>query len=109
MKTLTPRVLHALLFLYIGIAAAYQIVATISRVAEYRKVESRVVVPFDIGYEKPVIASVTSEAQQAGISAGDTVRSINGTPYFGRALWQSTIWAAHPGGSVSVVVTKPGG
>ena len=110
LKRAAPKsIIYALLLLYIGVAFAYQIVATASRLAEYRKVESKVFRPFEIADTNPVISKVTPEAEQAGISVGDTLQSLNGAPYYGHALWQHTIWAAHPGDLLHVGLVKPSG
>ncbi len=107
-KTSTPRVLYALLFLYIGIAATYEIIAFVSTAIVYFNLRNQVVEPFRIEGNS-LIADPSDDAKRAGLSAGDTVLSINGTHFTGYALWQRIRWYAHPGETVRVVVRKPGG
>ena len=71
-RTSTLRVLYALLFLYIGIAATYEIVASISAIISYFNLRNQVVEPFRIEGNS-VIADPADNANRAGLSAGDTV------------------------------------
>lgn len=107
-KTSTPRVLCALLFLYIGVIATYEIIAFISIATVYFNLRNQVVEPFRIERDSRV-AEPVAEAKLAGLTAGDTVLSLNGMPFNGYALWHHIRWYAHPGETVRVVVRKTGG
>jgi phosphoserine phosphatase RsbU/P len=104
-KTSTLRVLYALLFLYIAIAATYEIVASVSVIISYFNLRKQVVEPFRIEGNS-LIADPADDAKRAGLSAGDTVLSINGVPFNGYALWHRIRWYARPGETVRVVVRK---
>ncbi|HEX4165274.1 MAG TPA: SpoIIE family protein phosphatase [Bryobacteraceae bacterium] len=108
-KTSKPRILYTLLFLYIGIAGTFEIVAFISATIIYFNFRNQVVEAFQIDQRYPVLTTVTEAARQAGLSVGDTVQSIDGVTYNGYALWHRIRWYAHPGDTVRVVVRKPGG
>ncbi len=107
-KTSAPRVLYALLFLYIGIAGTYEIVAFASTAIVYFNLRNQVVEPFRIEGNS-LVADPAAAAKRAGLSAGDTVLSINGVPFTGYALWHRIRWYAHPGETVRVAVRKPDG
>jgi len=89
--------IHLLLLLYILISGTYQIVATVSLVVAVFDLRHQVRTPYDVGYEQPTITSVAEAAQKAGLRAGDTIESLNGEPYWGRALFQRERWYARPG------------
>jgi phosphoserine phosphatase RsbU/P len=107
-KTSAPRGLYALLFLYIGIAGTYEIIAFVSTTIVYFNLRNQVVEPFRIEGNS-LVADPAADAKRAGLSAGDTVLSINGVPFDGYALWHRIRWYARPGETVRVVVRKPDG
>jgi sigma-B regulation protein RsbU (phosphoserine phosphatase) len=91
---------HLLLLLYILVSGTYQIVAAVSLVVGFFDLRHQVQQPFEVGYEHPTITSVEEAAQKAGLRAGDTIESLNGEPYWGRALFQKVRWYARPGGTM---------
>ena len=97
MKSGRSAPIHLLLLLYILISGTYQIVAAVSLVVGVFDLRHQVQTPFEVGYELPTITSVEEAAQKAGLRAGDTIESLNGEPYWGRALFQKQRWYARPG------------
>lgn len=109
MKPRRPLIPHLLLFLYIAISLTYQIVASVSLIVGYFDLRHQVQAPFEIAFERPVIASVKAPAKQAGLAVGDRIESLNGIPYKGRALWQGIRWYAHSGDVVRMGVLRKDG
>ncbi len=97
MKSPRSRAVYGLLFLYIAVTLTYQIVASVSLIVGYFDLRHQIREPLEIAFERPIVSSITPAAKQAGVLVGDTVESINGIPYRGRALWQRVRWYAHPG------------
>ena len=109
MKSIGAWRLYILLFLYIAISLTFQIVAAASLVVAHFNLRHQVRAPFEVGFQQPKIIAVTEPAKRAGLAVGDTIESLNSTPYWGRALWQSTRWYAHPGDVLRIGVRKPNG
>ena len=93
---------HLLLLFYILISGTYQIVGAVSLVVGFFDLRHQVHQPFDVGYDPPAITSVTGAAQKAGLKVGDTIESLNGEPYWGRALLQKVRWYARPGDTMQL-------
>jgi len=108
MRARVPRSVYSLLFVYIAISLGYQLTAAVSLIVGYFDLRHQVQEPaFAIDMYRPVVTSATGVARQNGLEAGDTVESLNGVPYTGRTLLQSTRWYAHPGESLSIGIRKP--
>jgi phosphoserine phosphatase RsbU/P len=107
--TFRSRAVYFLLFLYIAISLTYQIVAAVSLIVGYFNLRHQVREPFEVDYSQPRVTSVTEPAKRAGLRVGDTIESLNGAPYYGRALWQSTRWYAHVGDVLRVGVRRANG
>ncbi len=93
---------HLLLLLYILISGTYQIVAAVSLVVGFFDLRHQVNQPFEVGYDPPAITSATAAVQKAGLKVGDTIESLNGEPYWGRALLQKVRWYARPGDTMQL-------
>jgi len=101
---------YALLFLYIAISLGYQIVASVSLIIGYFDLRRQVQDPgLVIDAYSPVISSVTALQQKQGFAVGDTVETINGATYTGRAQMQADRWYAHPGETLRIGIRKPDG
>lgn len=109
MRPTTPRIVYLLLFLYLGISLGYQIAGSVSLVTGYFDLRHQVQEPFAMDFYDFTVTSVTKTAQKAGLAPGDTVESLNGTPYTGRAQWQAARWYAHSGELLRVGVRKSDG
>jgi len=106
-KSSVRPVLYGVLVLYIAIAGTYQVIGSVSAIIGYFNLRNQVIAPF--GIEERSLTGVTAEAKRAGLANGDSVESLDGTPYNGQALWQRIRWYAHPGESVRVTVRKRDG
>lgn len=106
-KPATTRLLYALLFLYAGIAGAYEIANAVSTTIGNFNLRNQVQAPFQVSGN--LIDSPAAAATHAGIAKGDTVLSINGLPFTGMALWQRIRWYARPGDTVTLAVRKQNG
>ncbi len=100
-------ILYGILILYILVAGTYLVVGSASAVIGYFNLRNQVIAPFRI--EGRSLTNVTADAQQAGLSNGDIVESLNGVAFNGQALWQHIRWRAHPGDSLRLAVRKNGG
>jgi sigma-B regulation protein RsbU (phosphoserine phosphatase) len=109
MSYLRSRVLYSLLFLYIGISLAYQIVASVSLIVGYFDLRHQASAPFSVDFDRPVLTEVTESGKRAGLANGDRLESIDGIPYTGRAVWQKARWYAHPGDKLQIGVQRPDG
>ncbi len=109
MKPFRSRALYFLLFGYMAISLTYQLVASVSLIVGYFDLRRQVQEPFDIDFETPVVKMVTDRAKRAGLRVGDTVESLNGTPYYGRELWQKIRWYAHVGNVIRIGVRRADG
>ena len=110
MRTRAPRTVYALLFVYIAISLGYQLVGSVSMVVGYFDLRHQVHEPgFDIDWYRPVVTGATGAAKDAGLVAGDTVESLNGIPYTGRAILQKTRWYARPGERFMVGIRRRDG
>jgi phosphoserine phosphatase RsbU/P len=103
------RGLYAILFVYIVISLTYQVVGAVSLIVGGFDLRHQVQAPFDIAFDRPVLTDLSEAAKRAGLEAGDRLQSLDGIPYRGRALWQSTRWYAHPGDVLRVGVRRPNG
>jgi sigma-B regulation protein RsbU (phosphoserine phosphatase) len=102
MKSRRSLPVHLLLLLYILISGSYQIVAAVSLLVGFFDLRHQVEQPFEVGYNPPTISSVTEAGQKAGLKVGDTIESLNGEPYWGRALVQRVRWYARPGDTMQL-------
>ncbi len=97
MKSARSLPVHLLLLFYILISGTYQIVAAVSLVVGFFDLRHQVEQPFEVDSDRPAITSVMEAAQKAELKVGDTIESLNGEPYWGRALLQKVRWYARPG------------
>jgi sigma-B regulation protein RsbU (phosphoserine phosphatase) len=81
----------------------------VSLIVGYFDLRHQVGAPFDIGFDHPVLSGLSEQAKRARLAEGDTVESLDGIPYWGRALWQSTRWYAHVGDLLHVGVLRADG
>jgi sigma-B regulation protein RsbU (phosphoserine phosphatase) len=102
MKSGRSLPVHLLLLLYILISGTYQIVGAVSIVVAILDLRHQADQPFEVGYKPPTISSVTEAAQKAGLKVGDTIESLNGESYWGRALLQKVRWYARPGDTMKL-------
>ena len=109
MRTASPRLLWTALIFYIAVSLGYQIVASVSLIVGYFNLRRQVDQPFDPGYTHRRISSVSPLASKAGLQVGDTLETLNGVPFAGRAQWQEARFFAHPGDRWHVRVRKPSG
>jgi len=110
MRARVPRTVYALLFLYIAISLGYQILASVSLIIGYFDLRHQVQDPgLVIDAYGPIVSSVTEVPKKLGLAVGDTVESLNGSPYTGKAQLQSDRWYAHPGETLRVGIRKPDG
>jgi sigma-B regulation protein RsbU (phosphoserine phosphatase) len=109
MKSARSRPLHLLVFLYILVSGTFQIVAAVSLVVGVFDLRHQVQAPFEVGYEHPTITSATEPAQKAGLQAGDVIESLNGEPYWGRALFQKVRFYARIGDTMRLGVRHADG
>jgi sigma-B regulation protein RsbU (phosphoserine phosphatase) len=110
MPNRAPRAVYALLVLYIAISLAYQIAGSVSLIVGYFDLRHQVREPaFGISYYDSLIDRASGIPQQRGLAAGDTVESINGVPFTGRAQMQAARWYAHPGDTLRLGIRKPDG
>jgi phosphoserine phosphatase RsbU/P len=103
------RALYVFLFAYIVISLTYQFAGSVSLIVGYFDLRHQVEAPFDVGFNRLELKDLSEAAKQAGLKAGDRVESLDGVPYRGRAVWQSTRWYAHPGDVLRVGVRRPDG
>src|SRR5258708_891635 len=110
MPNRAPRAVYALLVLYIAISLGYQITGSVSLIVGYFDLRHQVREPaFDIDFYRPVIEKASGIPSQRGLAAGDTVESIDGVPFTGRAQMQAARWYAHPGDTLALGIRKPDG
>ena len=110
MRIRVPRAVYGLLFVYIAISLGYQLTGSVSLITAYFDLRHQVHDPeFEIDWFRPVIASATGAAKQAGLAAGDTVESLNGVHYTGRAVLQAARFYASPNTPMEVEVRRPDG
>ncbi len=102
MKSARSVPIRLLLLLYILISGTYQIVGALSIVVAILDLRHQAEQPFEVGYNPPTISSVTEAAQKAGLATGDTIESLNGESYWGRALLQKVRWYARPGDTMQL-------
>src|SRR5687767_11012773 len=83
-------VLYGALALFFIISATYRVFDISERVSELRRGADYVRDPFDIDLPNWELQGVESEAAQAGLQRGDTIRAINGQPVrpTGIDLWR---------------------
>jgi phosphoserine phosphatase RsbU/P len=103
------RALYVVLLVYVLISLTYQLAGSVSLIVGYFDLRHQVRAPFDIGFNRPVLKGLSEEAKRAGLVDGDTVESLDGIPYRGRSLWQSTRWYAHVGDPLRVGVRRADG
>ncbi len=110
MRIRVPRAAYALLLLYVAVSLTYQISGDVSLVVGYFDLRHQVKEPdFRIDDYKTTVSSVRGIPAQKGIEVGDTVESLNGVPFTGRAVMQAVRWYAHPGEDLRVGIRKPDG
>jgi hypothetical protein len=85
MRAHSPGI-YILLCVYIAVTLTYQIVASVSLIVGYFDLRHQAQSPFGIEYLQPVISSATDGAKRTGLAKGDTLLSINGQPFLGRAI-----------------------
>ena len=85
MKSARSAPVHLLLLLYILVSGTYQIAGAVSIVVAILDLRHQADQPFEVGSDRPAITSVTEAAQKAGLKVGDTIESLNGESYWGRA------------------------
>ena len=101
-----PRLQYAIAAILFAMAAFYQIKfsAEVLRVLFFPSQVVGNILSFEDGL--PVLKSGSSEAQNAGLKAGDTVLAINGKPFTGQAVLGQELAASRPGQTLFVTV-KP--
>ncbi len=110
MRKHVPRIAYAFLFLYIVISLGYQITGSVSLIVGYFDLRHQVEEPaIDLDTYNPTITRVSGVPAQKGLAVGDTVESVNGEPYTGRAQWLAARWYAHPGDILRLGIRKPDG
>ncbi len=107
-KQSNPIVL-ALLVLYIAVSATYQVVGSVSLVTGYLDLRNQVKEPFEVAYYQPLITQTSALAAGAGLEVGDTLLSIGGHLYEGRAQVQAARWYASRSEPMRVEVRKKDG
>lgn len=108
MRVRVPRAVYGLLILYIAISLGYQLSGDVSLIVGYFDLRHQVH-DFPFSVDEAVVTGVTGNPPPAGISPGDTVETLNGEPYTGRAVWQAVRWYAHPDDTLRVGIRKPDG
>jgi sigma-B regulation protein RsbU (phosphoserine phosphatase) len=109
-RTRAPRVIYALLFVYIAISLGYHLVGSVSLIVGYFDLRHQVQEPeFETNWYRPVVTSATGAAKQSGLAPGNIVESLNGVPYTGRAQMQADRWYALPGDNLDVGVRRSDG
>jgi sigma-B regulation protein RsbU (phosphoserine phosphatase) len=98
-----------LLLLYILVSGTYQMVGAVAIVIGFFDLRHQVEQPFEVGYKPPTITSVSEGAHKTGLSVNDTIESLNGEPYWGRALLQKVRWYARPGDTLRLGVRHADG
>jgi phosphoserine phosphatase RsbU/P len=110
MPSRAPRAVYTLLVLYIAISLGYQITGSVSLIVGYFDLRHQVREPaFGMEWYRPVIDKASGISGQQGLAPGDTVESLDGAPFKGRAQMQSTRWHAHPGDTLRLGIRKPDG
>jgi len=110
MRARVPRVLYALLIVYITISLGYAITGSAAFIVGYFDLRHQVTDPgVTIDDFRPVIADVDDGALQAGAAKGDIVESLDGIPYSGRALLQKIRFYAHPGDTLRMKLRSSDG
>jgi sigma-B regulation protein RsbU (phosphoserine phosphatase) len=102
MKSARSAPVHLLLLLYILVSGTYQIAGAVSIVVAILDLRHQADQPFEVRLDRPAITSVTEVAQKAGLKVGDTIESLNGESYWGRALLQKVRWYARPGDTMQL-------
>ena len=105
----SPNLLRVLIGIFIAVALVYWVAGIRDlweiRVHWDRQVES----PFTENDDTLAITGVKPEAKAVGLTIGDKLTDLDGTPYTGEAQWQAVIAAARPGDTVDIGFTRPNG
>jgi sigma-B regulation protein RsbU (phosphoserine phosphatase) len=110
-KTLSPNLLRFLLALWIVASLGYWIAGVVDLWQTRVHWDQRVDLPFRFDSDSRVIENrdLSPQAKAAGLSAGERVEQLNGTPYSGRAQWFTILAESHPGDILDVGFTRPNG
>jgi sigma-B regulation protein RsbU (phosphoserine phosphatase) len=65
--------------------------------------------PLHFDYDTAEITSLTPEAARAGLAIGDTLESMNGSPFTGVAQWRKIAIPARPGEEITFGFRRPDG
>jgi hypothetical protein len=103
MRARVPRGIYGLLIVYIAISFGYELVSSVSFIVGYFDLRHQVKDPgIAIDDYKPMVTDVGARAQKAGVAKGDSIESIDGIRYDGRAVLQKIRFFAHPGDILQV-------
>jgi len=103
----SSRTLHFLLALYMVASMAYYVAGVAGFFDGYFNPHHRPHTPFQFDVDSLAVTSLAPEAKKAGLAVGDTVLSLNGAPYSGKAQWLGTIRNLQPGDVLRVTVREP--
>ncbi|MGI8990918.1 MAG: PP2C family protein-serine/threonine phosphatase [Bryobacteraceae bacterium] len=88
--------LYFALFLYVLVSLTYHVVGSISLLDAYFETGKHAREPFSLNSDGRTVKA-------------DTIESLNGNPYRGRAQWQETVWHARPGDTLRAGLLKADG
>jgi phosphoserine phosphatase RsbU/P len=102
--------LYFLLGLYIVASMSYFVANIGAFIDNYFDLHHRPNTPFQFDVDNLKLTSVQPEAAKAGLTAGDTLLSLNGEPYSGHAEWLRLMRTdLHSGNTLKVAVQTPAG
>ncbi|WP_117300526.1 SpoIIE family protein phosphatase [Paracidobacterium acidisoli] len=108
-KRFSPNLLRALLGLYIVASVSYWVAGAVDAWQMTVHWDQRVRAPLVYDDDSHVISTVEKEAATAGVTKGDRIEGLNGTPYSGEAQWDAVLAEDHPGDTVDVELQLPNG
>lgn len=100
--------LYALLFAYIAVSLAYQVVSSATIITTYFDLRERAQTPFNLA-SGAVVASVMAPAAHAGLRVGDRIERVDGVPYHALAQLQSAQWHGRIGDFLHLEVRRTNG
>ena len=109
-KRNNSRALYLLLAVYILASMAYYVANISAFIDGYFDLHHRPYQPLQFDIDSLKITSLQPEAKQAGLTVGDMLTAVQGSPYTGEADWLTLIRSElHPGDELRVTVRKSDG
>jgi sigma-B regulation protein RsbU (phosphoserine phosphatase) len=108
-KSVSPNLLRFLIGLWMLATLGYWIAGVLDNWEMRVHWDQRVQTPFQFNADTRHIYHVEREANAAGLSVGDSVEQLNGSPYSGLAQWSAVLSESHPGDILDIEYAKPDG